>query len=121
MSGGRERRKYERFDTSISVDYASGETFLFSYITNISEMGIFIRSEDPLPVGTRLELRFGQGSEQFELEGEVAWVNPMKADGDNINPGIGVRLIDLQPEDRERVVNLIRTIAYLRDDVDGAD
>ena len=46
-------------ETSISVDYSSGETFLFSYIQNISEMGIFIRSDDPPRVGTSLRLRFG--------------------------------------------------------------
>src|SRR4051812_837343 len=57
-TGGRERRRYERFETAISVDYSSGDTFLFSYIQNISEMGIFIRSDDPFPIGTVLQLRF---------------------------------------------------------------
>lgn len=121
MAGGRERRQYERYDTSISVDYVSGDTFLFSYITNISEMGIFIRSEDPLPVGSPIMLRFATAEEQFELKGEVVWVNPMKLDGDNINPGMGVRLLDLQPGERERVVDLVRTVAYLRDDPEGGD
>ncbi|MBK8169693.1 MAG: TIGR02266 family protein [Sandaracinaceae bacterium] len=121
MSEGRDRRKYERYDTSISVDYVSGETFLFSYITNISEMGIFIRSEEPLPIGSHIQLKFATTEEQFDLEGEVVWINPMKADGDNINPGMGVRLVDLQPEERERVVALIRTVAYLRDDAEGCD
>jgi len=45
---GADRRVHQRFDTSIAVDYASGETFLFAYLTNISEMGIFIRTNEPL-------------------------------------------------------------------------
>jgi type IV pilus assembly protein PilZ len=114
-SGGIERRSFERFDTSISVDYSSGDTFLFSYIQNISEMGIFIRSDTPLPIGTHLELRFTpDGQEPIELGGEVTWVNPYKPFGDNLNPGMGVRFKRLTPEMRERIVSLVRTVAYLR-------
>lgn len=113
--GGLERRQYERFETSISVDYSSGETFLFSYIQNISEMGIFIRSDNPLPIGTSLELRFApDGQTPMELAGEVTWINPYRPFGDNLNPGMGVRFRGLTPEMRERVVDLVRTVAYLR-------
>jgi type IV pilus assembly protein PilZ len=114
-SGGIERRTYERFDTSISVDYSSGDTFLFSYIQNISEMGIFIRSDTPLPIGSKLELRFTpDGQEPIELAGEVTWVNPYRPFGDNLNPGMGVRFDGLTSEMRERIVSLVRTVAYLR-------
>jgi type IV pilus assembly protein PilZ len=113
--GGIERRRYERYDTSICVDYSSGETFLFSYIQNISEMGIFIRSDSPLPIGTVLELRFApEGQTPLELEGEVTWINPYRPFGDNLNPGMGVRFSGLSPELRERIVDLVRTVAYLR-------
>ncbi|MBC7172577.1 MAG: hypothetical protein H5U40_09135, partial [Polyangiaceae bacterium] len=50
---GRDRRGYPRFSIAdVPVDYSDGHTFLFAYVENISEMGIFIRSDDPLPVGT---------------------------------------------------------------------
>lgn len=109
------RRTFERFSTSISVDYSNGDNFLFSYIQNISEMGIFVRSEDPLPIGARLTLRFApkDGPEKLELEGEVVWINPVRI-GDNPNPGMGVRFISLEPGEREAVVELVRTIAYLQ-------
>lgn len=118
--GGIERRKYERFETSISVDYSSGETFLFSYIQNISEMGIFIRSDDPFPIGTVLKLRFAPaGQEPIEVSGTVTWVNPYRPFGDNLNPGMGVRFEGLTPDLRERIVALVRTVAYLRPQQDG--
>ena len=113
---GDERRKHERYPTSIQVDYASGDTFLFSYIENISEMGIFIRSDDPLPVGTELRLRFGPDGALLEMNGQVVWINPIRPEGDNLNPGMGVRFTDLTPELRERVVELVKTVAYLGDD-----
>ena len=117
---GADRRSHERFDTSIKVDYASGETFLFSYITNISEMGIFIRSDTPAPRGTALTLRFAApGGNALDIVGEVTWVNPVRPNGENLNPGMGVRFTELTVEARERVVELVRTVAYLRDDDTG--
>lgn len=114
---GAERREHQRFDTSISVDYASGDTFLFAYLQNISEMGIFIRTDTPSMLGTRLRLRFQiDGSDPLTLDGEVTWINPLRASGDNLNPGMGVRFIELTPGTREQVVSLVRTVAYLNDD-----
>lgn len=120
-----DRREHERHEAELSVDWASGENFLFSYITNISEMGIFIRSDHPAPVGTQLKLRFPleegglEDSEPLELVGTVVWINPLREDGQNLNPGMGVRFGHLAPEQRERVVDLVRAVAYLADE--GAD
>lgn len=112
-----DRREHARFDTRLEVDYRSGENFLFSYIQNISEMGIFIRSDAPLPVGTEIDVRFQpEGEAPVQLRGQVVWVNPVKIGGDNLNPGMGVRFLDLTPELRERLVSLVRTIAYLQDE-----
>lgn len=112
-----DRRLHERYATEIQVDYRSGENFLFSYIQNISEMGIFIRSNEPLPVGSDLDLRFHpDGEEPLEIRGQVVWVNPVRPIGENINPGMGVRFENLTPELRERVVELVRTIAYLQEE-----
>jgi len=114
---GAERREFHRYETSIAVDYASGETFLFAYLKNISEMGIFIRSNEPQSVGTKLKLRFHvDDGEPLVLDGEVTWINPYKQKGENINPGMGVRFMELSADLREQVVALVRTVAYLRDD-----
>lgn len=114
---GSERREHQRFDTSIAVDYASGETFLFAYLQNISEMGIFIRTDHPARVGTRLRLRFQvEDGDPLTLDGEVTWINPLREHGDNLNPGMGVRFIELTPDKREEVVGLVRTVAYLHED-----
>lgn len=111
-----ERRLYERYPASYKIDYCNGDTFLYSYISNISEMGIFIRSDEPLPEGTELDLRFELNTgEIVSLKGEVAWINPVRDDGENLNPGMGVRFTELTPDLRETVVELVHTIAYLQD------
>jgi type IV pilus assembly protein PilZ len=111
-----ERRSHDRFDVEWAVDCATDATFLYASITNISAMGIFVKTTDPLRIGARLMLAFEPpGYEPFKLEGEVAWINPVRANGDNPNPGMGVRFVNLRAEDRERLVEVIRTIAYVRD------
>jgi type IV pilus assembly protein PilZ len=112
-----DRRVHTRYETSIAVDYASGDTFLFAYLQNISEMGIFIRTDSPLSIGTKLTLRFHvDESAPLTLEGEVTWVNPYRESGDNLNPGMGVRFAGLSPDRREQVVELVRTVAYLNEE-----
>jgi type IV pilus assembly protein PilZ len=67
-------------------------------------------------VGTRLTLRFAppDAAESFVLHGDVQWINRDVAGSPN--PGMGIRFIELTPDDRERIVDAIHTIAYLRDD-----
>jgi type IV pilus assembly protein PilZ len=48
--GGDDRRSFERFATSFRVDVRSADHFLYAYVTNISEMGIFVRTDAPLPM-----------------------------------------------------------------------
>jgi type IV pilus assembly protein PilZ len=102
----------------IEVDYKSADTFLFAYITDISAMGIFIRTNAPEAPGTVLNLSFTPpGGPQLNLEGRVMWVNPYRPGSyDNINPGMGLQFIDLTAQQREQIVNLVRTFAYLSDD-----
>lgn len=112
-----DRRSSERIDVTWHVDCETEETFLYASITNISEMGIFVRTTQPLSIGTRLTLRFvapgGPGS--YVLEGTVQWINEVRPLHDNPNPGMGIRFLALTPADRERIVDTIRTIAYLRE------
>ena len=112
-----ECRSFERIDVEWSVDCETEETFLYASITNISEMGIFVATHEPLEVGTRLTLRFAMPGEEspYILLGQVAWVNPIRMLSDNPNPGMGIRFVDLSPESRERIINSVRTIAYVRD------
>jgi type IV pilus assembly protein PilZ len=112
--GGVERRVSERIDVTWSVDCETDDTFLYASIKNISEMGIFVQTKEPLEVGTMLTLRFAPpGHQPFVLRGVVQWVNPVRALSVSPNPGMGVRFIELTVEDRGRLVEAIRTIAYV--------
>jgi type IV pilus assembly protein PilZ len=110
------RRRSNRFEVTWQVDCETEDTFLYACITNISEMGIFVKTEKPLSVGTELVLRFAPPSTEktFVLRGVVQWINPVRPLGENLNPGMGIRFLSLKPEDRELIVEAVRTIAYVR-------
>lgn len=116
-----DRRAHERIPVLIEVDYRADDTFLFAYITDISAMGIFVRTTQPEPPGTRLALRFTPpgGGEPIECDGEVIWINPLRDDElddddrASRNPGMGIQFTELGLEHRERILRLVRTFAYL--------
>jgi hypothetical protein len=68
-----DRRQAPRVLVDLEVDYASEENYLFAYIMDISETGIFVRTTTPEQPGTRLNLRFrpDDASPQIEIEGVV--------------------------------------------------
>ena len=45
---GVERRSAERIDVTWSVDCETDDTFLYASIANISELGIFVMTREPL-------------------------------------------------------------------------
>ena len=53
-----ERRIFDRFEVTWDVDCTTEDTFLYASISNISEMGIFVTTREPLVVGTKILLSF---------------------------------------------------------------
>ena len=112
----RDRREHERVAMCLEVDYGCDDTFLFAYITDMSAMGIFIQTTKPQPPGTLLSLRFrAPDNTLVEVEGRVIWVNHPRG-GESINPGMGIQFVDLTQPQREQILRLVRTFAYLSDD-----
>ncbi len=115
-SEGKNRRSHERFPIEWAVDCVADDTFLYAAITNISELGIFVACDTPFEVGTLVSLRFApRGCAAFVLPGRVQWVNQDRPFAPCRNRGMGIQFVELGGEDRERIVEAIHTIAYVRD------
>ncbi len=111
-----DRRAAPRVLVDFEVDYASEDNYLFAYITDISETGIFVRTTTPEEPGTHLNLRFrlDDASPQIEVEGKVIWVNPYRpGSADNLHPGMGIRFVELEDDLRDLLLELVRRFAYL--------
>ena len=79
----------------VNREFASLEEFITEYVANLSLSGAFIRSEDPLPVGTRVALKFTvivDEIETIEGEGKVVRVEPP---GTDRPAGMGVVFTEL--------------------------
>ena len=79
-----DKRRAER--VVINREFENFEAFVEEYVTNISRTGVFIRTKTPLPIGTRVRLRFSvimTEIETVEGEGEVVRVQ-------DDPPGMGV-------------------------------
>jgi len=114
-----DRRGATRVLVNLEVDYGDKNNFLFASIRDISATGIFVYTNSPESSGTLLNLRFTppDAESPLELEGKVIWANAYRpGDPNNLNPGMGVRFIGLTDEQRIRLVEFVRTFAYLDDD-----
>ena len=62
---------------TINKEFDSFDQFIQEYVMNISRTGVFIKTKEPLPIGTRVNLRFTvimDDIESVEGEGEVVRV-----------------------------------------------
>ena len=99
-----EQRQIER--KAINRDFGSVNEFLSEYAMNLSEGGVFIRSAEVLPVGTRVSLRFSVIVDDFEIiEGKGEVVRAVEKDTSD-TPGMGVVFTELTPESRDVLARL---------------
>lgn len=98
------KRRHERL--LINEEFGSIDDFIAEYVSDISRGGVFIRSKQPLPVGTKVNLKFSVILEDFhtiEGEGEVVRVV------DDAEPhGMGVVFTELTDESRAIIEELVR-------------
>lgn len=106
MSGTVDRRIDAR--RTINHEFNSVEQFIAEYVTNLSRSGVFIKSDDPLPVGTRVNLRFSVIFEDLETIEGVGEVVRVVAPGtpDEVS-GMGVVFVELTQVSRELVERIL--------------
>lgn len=100
-----ERRRDNRAPIELKVEYKRVNTFFADYTRNISRGGTFIKTDNPLQVGTEFIFRLHVPAleEPLELKGMVQWVVPTDVDvGDDV-PGMGIRFIYEHEEHRKKV------------------
>lgn len=106
MSGTVDRRIDAR--RTINHEFGSVEQFITEYVTNLSRSGVFIKSDEPLPIGTRVNLRFTvifNELETIEGVGEVVRVVEPGTPGEV--PGMGVVFVELTQVSRELIERIL--------------
>jgi uncharacterized protein (TIGR02266 family) len=90
---------------TINHEFASVDQFIDEYVINISRSGVFIRSDDPLPVGTRVNLRFTVIQDELEtIEGLGEVVRTVERGRDK---GMGVVFVELSQVSKELIERIL--------------
>jgi len=100
-----EKRKAER--RQVNLEFVSISDFISEYVSNISETGAFIRSDDPLPVGTKVDLRFSVIADDIEIIEGIGEVMRVVEPGGKNEAGMGVVFIDLTKASQSLVKRLL--------------
>jgi uncharacterized protein (TIGR02266 family) len=107
-----ERRAHPRFPLILAVQYVGAESVL-DYTENLSESGLFIRTEREFAPGERVTLvvSFPQLLEPVELQVEVIRRRAASLDAPG---GVAVRVPDDRLEDRARLAEVARKVGAPR-------
>jgi uncharacterized protein (TIGR02266 family) len=88
---------------TINKEFESFDAFVHEYVTNVSRSGVFIRSKEPLPIGTEVNLTFTvimDDIQTIEGAGQVVRVQ-------DDPPGMGVAFTKLTKYSEDLLVRLL--------------
>ncbi len=104
-----ERRKSERTDVVVRVEYTTVDQLFSEFARNINEGGVFVETDQIHPLGTEVHLQFAiPGSEDpLEVVGRVVHMS----EGTTGEPqGVGIEFDDLDNQARSRINQLVREL-----------
>src|SRR2546430_1135060 len=94
-------RRDMRTPITLKIKFKSSnlDQFIERYSVDVSRGGIFIRTKEPLQVGTNLKFEFQlqDTSSLIAGEGTVVWIREHDPNRTGVAPGMGVRFDRLQP------------------------
>lgn len=103
-----ERRRSDRADLVVRVDYQTVDELFSDFARNINEGGMFVETEHPPQVGTQVTLQFRiPGSDDPVVStGRVVRVSEGAADV----PGMGIEFEQLDARSRSLINELVRSL-----------
>jgi len=116
VTGGRDHRVHTRRPLQVEIQAGDGavDGEIFFDTRNVSEGGVFLKSDLLLEVGEVLWMAFVLPGTPVGIRtrGRVVWVNrhPNEKDPADL-PGMGVKFLDLSPEEQEALK------AYLSEEI----
>ncbi len=103
-----DRRKFARIDlaTKVRIVVEGVDARHQLFVDNVSAGGLFIRMEQPRPVGSTIHFEFlvRDGGPRITGSGIVQWVNERPGKP----PGMGIKFIELNDEGRKEILAVLR-------------
>ena len=104
-----DRRGHIRLPIALKVEYKRLNSFFADYTKNISRGGTFIRTKNPLAIGTEFmfHLQVPSLQDPLALRGKVQWI--VKDEGDQ-DPGMGIGFVYESEADRDRIAHIVEKL-----------
>lgn len=104
-----DRRIELRAEVELEVHYRTAQEFLGAYSRNISGGGVFVRSQQPLPLNQKVLVRFTLPgiTHRFEVHGVVVWASPASTRS-SFPSGMGIKFMDVPAEDAKLLEGFVK-------------
>lgn len=101
-----ESRQHDRAPYGMRVEFRTASSFLVAYAVNISRGGIFLETDEQLPIGSEITLQLSiPGAQSVQVSGEVTW---HRGDDDVEGPpGMGVQFHEVPEIAGELIDDLV--------------
>jgi uncharacterized protein (TIGR02266 family) len=105
-------REHERYSVDLRVDCSTRDAFVSNRVTNLSRGGLFIKSDQPLPVATEVDLTLTLPGAESPVKacGRVIWNYDIQKGSSHVIRGMGIKLLDLRSDERQRLEEYIATL-----------
>jgi uncharacterized protein (TIGR02266 family) len=102
-----ERRRSERAPVTVRIEYATVDALFSDFTRNINEGGIFVETDEPIPLDEKVELRLRLPGtpELVHARGRVVRVEPA---GEGSAAGIAIEFEQLDGAARELINQAVR-------------
>lgn len=107
MAEGKEKRKELRVPVDLWIEAEREGELYYQRASNLSVGGAFFAQTIPLPLGTRVALKFTLPGDAQEIacDGEIVSAKEL---------GMGVQFIELPEPDRLRIERLVMRLSHLK-------
>ena len=99
------QRRHKR--VQVNREFESIEEFITEYVSNLSASGAFVRTDDPLPVGTKVDLSFSVIADDFESIEGIGEVIRVVPPGQKEQPGMAVIFTELTHYSKQLIEHLL--------------
>jgi type IV pilus assembly protein PilZ len=112
MKNGDNRRAHSRKPIELKVEYKRLNTFFADYTRNISKGGTFIKTRNPLDVGTAFvfHLHVPTMQQPLELSGRVKWIIADGEEKAGEEPGMGIEFVYEDDSARNKVAQMVEDL-----------
>ena len=110
-----EQREAVRIPAPIRVRYCTREAFEEGLVRDISFGGVYLRTEEPFPLGTSVQLTFVRplDGKEMVVDGEVART-PLVGNDQGPGIGMGIRFLPMSPGKRRELDRFVRYVGLRR-------